>query len=256
MSKTWKILTVVLLALVVAQGAGLFYLWQSGQESQTKYAEAAARLAAARSIAPPVARPVETGRAGSPNPPNDGALGDRALPDRALPEPVASVSTAPTPPPQYLPRHVQPMPGTGQALSRSSARNSNALRAERARRVQQKMQELTANGRKPSPAELDPLLQELVEIQGTSNIGGVNLQALRDNLKVADRMQTLAKELEAEIKKPQPERDMAKVKSIQEAILREQQGLRLDFMAGAQPPMMPPMPTLPAQPAPQPPAGQ
>ncbi|MDR3086374.1 MAG: hypothetical protein LBU45_00230 [Azoarcus sp.] len=232
MSKTWKIMMFVLLALVLAQGAGLLYLWQAGQGSQARNAEIAALFA----VSPP-AKP--------------------AAPVTPVTKPAETTAQGSAPAPQYLPRPVQPMPGAGQALSSlSSARNPNALRAERARLVQRKIRELTANGRQPSPAELDPILQELAEIQGTSNIGGINIQALRDNLKVADRMQTLAKELEAEIKKPQAEQDMAKIKSIQDAILREQRGLRLDFMAGgAQPPVLP-TPPIPAQPAPQPPAGQ
>jgi hypothetical protein len=106
----------------------------------------------------------------------------------------------------------------------------DARRAERVRRLQRKLRELTANGRKPAPMEIDPILQELTEIQGSTTVGGMDIQVLRDNLKIADRMQKLAQELQEEAQKPQ--RDAAKIKALQEAILQEQRALRMDFMAG------------------------
>ncbi|MDR2112280.1 MAG: hypothetical protein LBQ62_04140 [Candidatus Accumulibacter sp.] len=166
MSKTWKILTGFLLVVVIAQGAGLVYLWRSVQP--------------VRVDAPP-----------SP----------LLSPGRAAPPNVAPVA------------------------------RPDAQRVERMRRLQQRLRELTANGRKPTPMELDPILQELTEIQGSTRIAGMDIQALRDNLKVADRIQKLAQELEAEARKPQAQRDNAKIQRLQAAILREQRALRMDFMA-------------------------
>jgi hypothetical protein len=116
--------------------------------------------------------------------------------------------------------------------------NPRAVRAGRIRQLQEKMRALTANGRQPSPMEMDPILRELAEIQGSNTVGGVDLQVLRDNLKVADRMQKLAQDLAVEARKPAAEQDAEKIRSLQAAILQEQRGLRLDFMAGgaAQPP--------------------
>jgi hypothetical protein len=240
MSNTWKILTVVLLALVLAQGAGLLYLWQEGQQNQAKHAAAA--LAQPAAVSQPASRPLAP--LPLPASPATNQAANQANPAVAAAQPA----------PSYLPAPVQPMPGVGQSRpGRAGAQNPNALRAERARLVQQKIRELTANGRQPSPAELDPILQELAEIQGPN--GSVNIQALRDNLKVAERMQKLAEDLQAEIKKPQPQQDMAKIRAIQESIMREQSGLRLDFMAGG---ALQTPPQQPVQPPPtqQRPAGQ
>ena len=240
MSKTWKILTLVLLIMVLAQGAGLLYLWQSGQETQAKQAAAAITASAptAKPAAshprqtvspPPVVRPQSL--AASPeNPAANFAANPAANPAAAQSAPSAAPSASSGAVP-YLQRATQPIPGVGQPLS-NRAQNPNAFRAERARLVQQKIRELTANGRQPLPMELYPILQELAEIQGPNNTGGVNIQALRDNLKVADRMQKLAEELQAEIKKPQSQQDMAKIKAIQESILQAQSSLRMDLMMG------------------------
>jgi hypothetical protein len=214
MSKTWKILLAVLFALVIAQGAGLLYLWRSGSKS------------AAAPVAPPAAAAAAKPAVQAPS---------------VLPPPAAQARPQPTRPPpaaqpqpsSALPPAAAPWPDLTQSLpDGAAAPRRDARRVERIRRLQEKMRALSAGGRQPAPLEVDPLLQELAEIQGSTQVGGVDIQVLRDNLRVADRIQKLALELEAESKKPRPERDMAKIKSLQEAILQEQGALRLDFMTG------------------------
>jgi hypothetical protein len=48
--------------------------------------------------------------------------------------------------------------------------------------IQQRLQALVANGRQPTAKEVDAVLADLQKNQGSNVVGGVNLQALRDNL--------------------------------------------------------------------------
>ncbi|MDR3351524.1 MAG: hypothetical protein LBO00_00585 [Zoogloeaceae bacterium] len=158
--------------------------------------------------------------------------GQRSAEQPAAPS-VTRVTQAVAPPPLDVPGSAVSVPGYVPDLpnAATAAPRPDAQRAARMRRLQQRLRELTANGRKPTPMELDPILQELTEIQGSTRIAGMDIQVLRDNLKVADRIQKLAQELEAEARKPQALRDNAKIQRLQAAILQEQRALRMDFMA-------------------------
>jgi len=116
-------------------------------------------------------------------------------------------------------------------------------KADRLMALQARFKALSANGKTPDADELDKLLNELIEIQGTSVIAGVDLNVLRQNLRVAQKIQALAKDLEAEGKKPKP--DQNRILEITKEIQAEQTHLNTNMMVGgvnpsAGAPMSPP----------------
>jgi hypothetical protein len=66
----------------------------------------------------------------------------------------------------------------------------------------------------PDLSEVDALLGELIEIQGTSTIAGVDLNVLRQNLGTARDLQQVAGEMDAEYKKPAP--DLKRVEALRQ----------------------------------------
>ncbi|GHT90130.1 hypothetical protein AGMMS50289_14630 [Betaproteobacteria bacterium] len=132
---------------------------------------------------------------------------------------VASEVVAPTTPALALPPMADPQP-----------RRLTPADLQRLQGVQQKLRDLTANGRQPEPMEVDPILQELITIQGSPIVGGVDLRVLRQNLLIASKLQKIAYELEAEIKKPNP--DQKKIAALQASLVEEQRGLQMNIMPG------------------------
>lgn len=136
----------------------------------------------------------------------------RAGPAPALPAPAL---TAPEPmlaPPQ--PTAPAPAVGTDAALPYDSAPapwaaptlgtelpaidalqgNAGSEQQRRLLDLHARLQQLSAPGRQPAPAEVADVLRELEAVQGPV-VGGVDLRALRGNLEVAGRMQALAAEI-------------------------------------------------------------
>ncbi len=77
---------------------------------------------------------------------------------------------------------------------KEKARQRAAIRA--------RILKLTANGRHPTPAEMNDVLGDLERVEGSPVIAGVNVGALRKNLVAVDKMQKLSIELQAESQKP------------------------------------------------------
>ncbi|MDR2678997.1 MAG: hypothetical protein LBB51_06120 [Zoogloeaceae bacterium] len=76
----------------------------------------------------------------------------------------------------------------------------------------QKKFEAISTQKEPDIGEIDALFAELIEIQGTSVIAGIDLNVQRQNLRIARDLQQVAKEMDAEYKKPAP--DAAKMENL------------------------------------------
>lgn len=68
--------------------------------------------------------------------------------------------------------------------------------------IRARLAELTAGGRHPTPGEMSGVLADLERTEGSSAVGGVNIEALRNNLDKVSEMQKLGAELSAEAQQP------------------------------------------------------
>lgn len=100
--------------------------------------------------------------------------------------------------------------------------------------IRAKILSLTANGRQPTPAEMNGVLAELERVEGSSIISGVNVGALRNNLSKVDEMQRLGMEMKNESTKPNGG-DPKKLKDIMERLQKLQTEMRTDISAPAGP---------------------
>jgi len=107
--------------------------------------------------------------------------------------------------------------------------------------IRAKILALTANGRQPTPAEMNVVLSELERVEGSSVISGVNVGALRNNLVKVDEMQKLGEQMKNESSKPGGG-DPQKIKDIMARLQKLQSEVRLDISApnpaGQQPPVV------------------
>ncbi|MDR0771397.1 MAG: hypothetical protein LBE75_09455 [Burkholderiales bacterium] len=149
----------------------------------------------------------------------------------------------PAPPSPELDRYLN---APKDAVAIRAGQQAQRDKMERLKNLQTRFKEISAGGKTPDIEELDKLLSELVEIQGTSVIAGVDLNVLRQNLRVAQEVQALAKEMEAESKKPNPNSN--RILEITKEIQVMQGKLRTDIMVGGgTTPIPPPSPAAPAQ---------
>jgi hypothetical protein len=102
--------------------------------------------------------------------------------------------------------------------------------------IRAKILSLTANGRQPTPAEMNAVLGELERVEGSSVISGVNVGALRNNLSKVDEMQRLGLEMKNESTKPNGG-DPKKLKELMERLQKLQTEMRTDIAAPAAPTM-------------------
>lgn len=98
--------------------------------------------------------------------------------------------------------------------------------------IRTKILSLTANGRQPTPAEMNAVLAELERVEGSSVISGVNVGALRSNLSKVDEMQRLGMEMKNESSKPNGG-DPEKLKDIMNRLQKLQAEMRTDIAAPA-----------------------
>jgi hypothetical protein len=156
--------------------------------------------------------------------------------------PAAAAQGAPW---QAIPAPREPrdaaLPGIPGSYASSAAADRKA-RTARLNELQKDLRSLMAKSAgRPAEmdiGELDALLGRLIEIQGNPVVGGIDLRVLRQNLVVARDMQALAKELEAETRRPNP--DKARMDGLVQRIQSLQQGLRLDILRNpALPPSLP-----------------
>lgn len=71
--------------------------------------------------------------------------------------------------------------------------------------IQAELQALSAGGRTPQPKELDAVFEKLERYNGSSQMGGVDLQIVRKNLQAAARIQTLSEQMKPLAADPTPE---------------------------------------------------
>lgn len=105
------------------------------------------------------------------------------------------------------------------------------LEPRQAEEFQRRLGAMTANGRTPDPGELDALLADMQRSRGSDEMAGVNLAALRENLYRADRIQTLAKEMEQLVQQPNP--DLPRIQLLMTQIQQLQAGIHADVRVGA-----------------------
>jgi len=96
--------------------------------------------------------------------------------------------------------------------------------------LQGKMAAMTAGGRTPQAKDLDAILAELQQINGSTEVGGVNLSALRNNLARAEEIQRLGKQMQLIAEAP-GKQDLPKLQSLMAEIQLQQAGLVIDVRA-------------------------
>lgn len=127
-----------------------------------------------------------------------------APPPAPIPAPVDAPSSIATPAP--APAREAPPPwakaGSTARTQLGSAPASGAVpdaaegRAEALAVIQQELAALVAGGQSADTKKLDKLLADVARVQGSSTIGGVNIDSLRHNLAIAEQMKVLAIEIE------------------------------------------------------------
>lgn len=144
-----------------------------------------------------------------------------AQPGLATPAPnPASAATAPS---AAMPPPWMNAPGA------AAPKAANPERVRELRAVQARLSSLMAGGRKPDPKELNAVLDDLIRIQGTTVIGGVDFAVLKNNLAKSQEIEALAREMEQVSKQPKP--DAKRIQALMEKIQAAQAGLRSDVMA-------------------------
>jgi hypothetical protein len=123
--------------------------------------------------------------------------------------------------------------GSAAGLAAGNAAGGNAKDADKTKaleNLQQRLAALAAPGRNPSPREVDTLLAELQKQQGSNQVGGVDIGALRGNLARAEEIQRLAHELQAVAQQPGTP-NTEKMQQLMSKIQQQQAGLRMDVLA-------------------------
>lgn len=96
--------------------------------------------------------------------------------------------------------------------------------------LQGKMAALTAGGKTPQAKDLDTILAELQQINGSTDVGGVDLSALRNNLARAEEIQRLGKQMQLIAEAP-GKQDLPKLQSLMAEMQLQQSGMVIDVRA-------------------------
>ena len=180
--------------VLVVMGLGLYFWLESPNGRQMEATPVhGAEGASVRPGTPPVAG-TQPGLNARPTPP---VLMTPASTPAAVPGGVAG-----TPAPWLTPgaagsSGADGLPATGVSIGKPGAPSLND--------VQQRLQALVANGRQPTPREVEAVLADLQRNQGSNVVNGVNLQTLRDNLVRTDRIQQIAQEMQVIAANPRKE---------------------------------------------------
>ena len=105
------------------------------------------------------------------------------------------------------------------------ARELDAMQADIAKSMR--------DGKQPDPRKIDAALAKVEEASGQTVVGGVDIEAVRSNVAIAQKMQVLAAELDAESKKEKLDNDRLRALIVQVQQLQSQ--LRVDVSATAAP---------------------
>ncbi|MDR1530156.1 MAG: hypothetical protein LBS40_07175 [Burkholderiales bacterium] len=198
MVKLQTMIIVVLSILVIALVAILFIMYERQAVSVTSIEEDKAQL-----------------------------IVQKEIPAAALQTPMSRQTS---PPSSELDRYLQKAPISKDMETMRAERQMREDKVAKLKELQTKFKNLSSGDKTPDIEELDRLLGELIAIQGASVVGGVDLNILRQNLRVAQEVQGLAKELEEESKKPSP--DQNRVLDITRKIQALQSELKTNIMAG------------------------
>jgi hypothetical protein len=132
------------------------------------------------------------------------------------------VGTAPR---ELAPWEKTNLPGGAPRISNLSG--ADADKAKSYQILQAKLAAMTAGGKTPAMKDLDAVLADLQKINGSTDVAGVNLSALRNNLARADEIQRLGKEMQALSQAP-GKQDLPKIQSIMAEIQKQQAGMVTD----------------------------
>lgn len=146
---------------------------------------------------------------------------------QAMPVPPARTSVAPASAAVSGGAAVAPAPWLVAPNSAPAGAAATAAAKPGMEQIQKRLSALTANGRTPTPHEVDEVLAELQRVQGGNNVGGVDLGALRENLARAEEIQRLAKEMEKLAQNPSKQ-DLPRIQSLMTQIQQLQSGIRAD----------------------------
>lgn len=210
------------LGLVLLAGVGLA-LWKTTPQNGLDVNAPAASSLSGRSSP----TPAEASRNSSFSPlpaAAPGADGDRA----AAPVPWSSATPASQAAAQGAPRLSQ-----SSRFDASKEAGGSQLSNEE---LQRRAAALTANGRQPSPAEVDQLLADIQRTQGKNEVGGVDLATLRENLAHASEIQRLALEIKQVAEQP-GKPDVARIQALMAQIQQQQAGIRADVRVDASTPL-------------------
>lgn len=97
------------------------------------------------------------------------------------------------------------MPGQLPALAARAASGATDSNRPKLQDIQAELQALSAGGRTPQPKELDAVFEKLERYNGSSQMGGVDLQLIRKNLQAAARIQNLSEQMKPLAADPTPE---------------------------------------------------
>lgn len=155
---------------------------------------------------------------------------------------VTPEANAPLPPWRKgatLPQEAATRSPAAQAAGRNANRDTPRLED-----IQRQLTALLAHGRQPTIAEVDHLLAELQRSQGSNEVGGINLAALRDNLARTKEIQQLAKEIQRLAEQP-GKPDVARMQQLVAQIQQQQAGIKADVRVNPDTPLGYPMPQTP-----------
>lgn len=124
-------------------------------------------------------------------------------------------------------------PGIGAAISLSPA---DQEKARQRAALRTRIQNLTANGRHPTPAEMDSVLGDLERVEGKPVVAGVDLAALRQNLAAVQKLQRISQQLQAETQRPGGG-DKKKIEALLAELRQVQAGM--NYNVGKLPPAVP-----------------
>jgi hypothetical protein len=98
--------------------------------------------------------------------------------------------------------------------------------------IQAELQALSAGGRTPQVMELDAVFEKLERYNGSSQMGGVDLQLVRKNLQAAARIQRLSEQMKPLAADPTPE-NAAKIQALVAEMREAQAGLDVKGLMSA-----------------------
>jgi hypothetical protein len=161
----------------------------------------------------------------------------RELTREAIVAPAGPSSASPAPPAvrNASAAPVSRAPAAAFAAAPAVATVPRPVDPARLQALQKKFEALSTQTRH-DPDEIDALFGELIDAQGTSVVAGVDLNVLRQNIRLALDLQRVGEEMDAERKKPAP--DAAKMENLRQkaAALQNRLTANLQGQPAATPP--------------------